>query len=223
MTSINYQIKKDYATIQKEVFTNIVKMLFFRKWILDEENINKIVKKLIENKNDDGIYTTPLDIDLSKNEVYEEEKKKDNFNGKSVALLIIEQKINGKSQTINDFVEKYVNYHKIIVVDSINEKGKQIIMASSGNRFTEVFTEEEFMFCLFEMDGCPEYEILTGAEATQLRESYKMSKKHMPKILTTDFASRQLYLKREQTIRVIRDSKETGKTIVYRLAIQKSA
>lgn len=222
MASINYQIKKDSATIQREIFTNIVKTLFYRKWIKDE-NIKAIVKKLLDNKNDDGIYTIPLDVDLLQVEVYEEDDKSKwkNFNGKSAALLLIPQKITGKSQSISDFISKYDNYHKIIVAEAINEKGRQIVMLSANNKSTEIFTEEEFMFCLFEMDGSPEYEILTTKDADDLRESYKMNKKHMPKILIGDPAARLLYLKRERVVRIIRDSRETGKTISYRLVVQK--
>ena len=176
-------------------------------------------------KNDEGIYNIPIDVDLLQMTVYEEEDKSKwkNFNGKSVGLLLIPQKIAGKSQSINEFVSKYDNLHKIIVAEGINEKGKQIVMMATGNKFTEIFIEEEFMFDLFEIDGSPEYEILTSKESEQIRESYKMGKKHMPKILINDPASKRLYLKREYVVRVIRDSKETGKTITYRLVIQKGS
>jgi DNA-directed RNA polymerase subunit H (RpoH/RPB5) len=222
MTSINFQIKKDSATIQREVLTNIVKMLFNRKWI-SLQNIDKVIKNLVEKKNDEGTYTIPLDVDLLEVPTYEEEDKSKwkNFNGRSVALLIIKQKIAGKSQTVNDFVSKNENSHKIIVADGLNEKAKQLILQSTNNKSIETFIEEEFMFSLFEMDSCPAYEVLTNKEADALRESYKLNKRHMPKILITDPASRHLYLKREQIVRIIRDSRETGKEISYRLVILK--
>ena len=218
-------IRKDSATIQKDILTNVVKMLVDRKWIL-RENISDIVKLLIENKNDEGIYTIKLNVDLFNVPVYEESEDKSewkNFNGKTIALLNIHQKIAGKSQSINDFIAKYNNVHKIIVAEHINEKGKQIVMSATNNKFTEIFIEDEFMLNLLEHESSPKYEVLTIQEADEIKESYKMSKRQTPKMYDTDQAARHLYLKRGQLVRIIRNSEMTGESIAYRLVIHRGS
>src|SRR5207245_167575 len=161
-------------------------------------------KTLFDNRNDEGIYTIKLNVDLVDLSVYEEGEDKTQLkNGKTVAILIIHQKITGKSQTINDFIAKYINYHTIIIAEVINEKRKTIIMTANNNKFTEILTEDQFMLNLLEHEASPKYEILTNKEDDELKESYKVSKRQMPKIYDTDAAIRHLYLKRGQIVRVI--------------------
>jgi DNA-directed RNA polymerase subunit H (RpoH/RPB5) len=222
MTSINYQIYKDSITIQTDIFTNIVKMLQDRKWLL-KENISSATETLLKNKNDEGIYTIKLDTDLLKVDVYEandDKKKWKNFNGKTVAVLLIHQKISGKTPTINDFLTKYSNMHKIIVTESITEKGKQTIMMQTNDKFTEIFTEEEFMLNLFGHILSPAYEVLTNEEAEKVKKEWKMSKRQTPKLFETDKASRHLYIKKGQVVRIIQNSEMTGESIYYRLVIR---
>jgi DNA-directed RNA polymerase subunit H (RpoH/RPB5) len=213
-------IRKDTSTVQKDILTNVVKMLADRKWI-SSENIPDIIKSLFEKKNDEGIYTIKLNVDLLDIAVYEESENKSewkNFNGKN-----IHQKIAGKSQSINDFIAKYNNVHKIIIVENINEKVKQMIMTATNNRFTEIFIEDEFMLNLLEHESSPKYEILTIQEADEIKESYKMSKRQTQKMYDTDQAARHFYLKRGQLVRIIRNSEMTGESVAYRLIIHRGS
>ena len=47
---MNHQIKKDSATIQKEIVTNIMKMLADRNWILSS-NIDKLSSFILQKRN----------------------------------------------------------------------------------------------------------------------------------------------------------------------------
>lgn len=222
MTSINHQIYKDTVTIQTDIFTNIVKMLGDRNWLL-KENIHSVIDSLLKNKNDDGVYTIKLDVDLSQFDVYEaadDKKKWKNFNGKGVAILLIHQKISGKTPTINDFLTKYSNVHKIIITEAITEKGKQTILTQSGDKFAEIFTEEEFMVNLFEHVLSPKYEVLTNEETELLKKERKITFRQMPKIFETDKASRHLYIKKGQVIRIIQNSEMTGESVYYRFVVR---
>lgn len=220
---MNYQIKKDSATIQKEISTNIVKMLADRKWIVPS-NIDKLSLSMVQNKNDDDIYTIKLDNKLLSILTYDpfaDKTKWKNFDDKQVAILFIHQKIVSKSPTISDFIVKYGNVHKIIIVEDISEKGKNIILSSANNMAIEIFTENEMMIHLLEHVCSPRYEILTQEEADNVRESYNMTKRQMPRIYDSDMAVRHFYLKKEQVVRIIRNSELTCENISYRIVVHK--
>jgi DNA-directed RNA polymerase subunit H (RpoH/RPB5) len=221
MASVNYQIMKDSNTVMETVITNIVKMLAYRKWI-DNNSINDIVNELLKSKKDEKIFNIKLTKNLKDIETYEPFENKvewKNFNGNNIYVYLSNQKITGKSQTITDFIAKYLNFHKIIIVDSITEKSRQTL---SSSKFTEVFTEHEFMMNITEHVCCPEFNVLTTQEIEMLLESYCAKRKELPKQYDIDPISRYLYLKRGQVIRIIRNSSITAQSVSYRIIIHKS-
>ena len=222
MTSVNDQIYKDSVTIQNDIFTNIVKMLSDRNW-LKKENIKSIIDSLIKNKNDENIYTLKMDVDLANVEIYEandDKAKWKNFNGNTIAILLIHQKISGKSSIINDFLVKYNNVHKIIVTEGFTEKGRQTIMTQTNDKFTEIFIEDDFMSNLLEHKLSPAYQVLTSQDAEILKEEWKMSKRQTPKMFETDKAAKHFYIKKGQIVRIIQNSEMTGESVYYRLVIR---
>jgi DNA-directed RNA polymerase I, II, and III subunit RPABC1 len=229
MASTNHQIKKDSNTITESVITNIVKMLAYRKWIAegkdteDQDFIKKTVNDLLKSKKEEKIYNIKLQKNLLEVETYEQfENKSDwkNFNGNNVIVFLSNQKITGKSQILLDFISKYNTYHKIIVVDSITEKARQIL---SSGKYTEVFTEIEFMMNITEHVCCPEFTVLKTQEIEELLLSYNAKKKELPKQYDIDPISRYLYLKRGQVVRIVRNSETTGQSVAYRIVVHKGS
>lgn len=220
MSLSSYQIKKDYNTIIETVITNIIKMLAYRGWVSDE-NIKKLVSDILETKKEEKIFNIKLQKNLLNVNTYEPfEEKKDwkNFNSENVIIYLYNQKITGKSQQLLDFINKYNNYHKIIVVESITDKYKQIL---TSNKFIEIFSENEFMINITEHVCCPQFIVLTNEELEECNKSYGVKKKEMQKQFDTDPISRYLFLRRGQAVKIIRNSDVSGNAVSYRIIAHK--
>jgi DNA-directed RNA polymerase subunit H (RpoH/RPB5) len=111
--------------------------------------------------------------------------------------------------------------HKIIIGEEATERGKHLIMQQTNNRCVEVFVENEFLMNLLEHVCSPKYEILTLTEADKMREDYNATKRQMPKMYDNDMASRYFYLKKNQTVRIIRNTENTAESISYRYVVHK--
>jgi DNA-directed RNA polymerase subunit H (RpoH/RPB5) len=224
MSSASYQIRKNTHEISETVITNLVKMLMYRKWLDEKTDIKILVDELFKNRKEEKIYNIKLSQNLLENESYEPfEDKKDKkawgeFNGKNIVVLMTNLKITGKSQNLNDFISKYSNFHKIIIVDSITDKMRQTMTSS---KFIEVFTENELMINITEHVCCPEFTVLKNDELVELLQSYNAKRKDLLKQLDTDPMSKYLFLRRGQAVRVIRNSETTGQSIAYRIIIHK--
>jgi DNA-directed RNA polymerase subunit H (RpoH/RPB5) len=227
MISTDYQIKNNNVTelnsnaIIKNVITNVIKMLIYRKWLNGNSDfIQKLTEDLLNSKKEEKIYNIKLQNNLINIETYEQFEKKTeskNFNGDNVIIFILNQKIMTKSQIITDFISKYNSYHKIIIVESITEKIKQSLLT---NKYTEVFIEKEFLINIMDHVCSPqEVTVLTTVELTDLLLSYNAKKKELPKQYDIDPLSRYLYIKRGQIIRIIRNSEITGQSVAYRIII----
>lgn len=217
-------VKKNIDTVRKTVLTNIIKMFNKRKWI-SNDNLEKEIKQVTEEYNDNNIYKINLDVDLNNVETYYpvdegEEKKFNDLSGKFVMVKLLPQKITSvsKSPIIQEFFTEYKKIHKILIVDSISDKSKNQITAS---KHIEVFSESFFMIDMMELVCSPKYEVLTPTETQLFLESYHLTRKQMKKIYDTDAASYYLFLKKKQIIKIIRDSELTGKSVDYRLVVHR--
>jgi DNA-directed RNA polymerase subunit H (RpoH/RPB5) len=223
MSLANHQIKKDTQTITETVIINLLKMLMYRKWLnLDDKNdIKKLVDELLKSRKEDKIYNIKLTENLINVATYEPFDNKTEwkaFNGNNVVVLLSNLKIAGKSPVLNEFMNKYANFHKIIVVDSITEKARQIL---TSGKFIEIFEENEFMINITEHVCCPEFIVLKNEELENFLESYNAKRKDLLKQLDSDPMSRYLYLRRGQVIRVVRNSETTGQSVAYRIIIHR--
>lgn len=213
-------IKKDVLTIKKTVLTNLVKMIYNRKWISDlDKNINRLLNKI----NDEDIYEIDLDISLKELKTYDpfETNHNEKFNDKKIIIKIYDQHINSisKSQVISDFLFDYQNYHKILIVKGYSDKIRQTLMKS---KYIEIFSEPFLMVNLLEISGSPQYEILTQEEANLVLNEYLAKLTELGKMNDTDPASQYLFLKRKQVVRIIRNSEITGKSVYYRVVVRES-
>jgi DNA-directed RNA polymerase subunit H (RpoH/RPB5) len=221
MSVANYQIKKDTETVNETIITNIVKMLAYRGWV-DEDNIKKISSDLLNLKKEEKIYNIKLKKSLIDVETYEPfENKKDwkNFKSENIIVFIFNQKITGKSQQLTDFINKYNDYHKIIIVESITDKSHQVL---TSGKFIEIFSEVEFMINITEHVCCPQFIVLTNEEADECNKSYNVKKKEMQKQYDSDPISRYLFLRRGQVIRIIRNNTLTAQSVSYRIIVHKA-
>ena len=218
-------VKKDVDTIRETVLTNIVKMLYNRKWIT-EDNLQKQITNIISSHNDDHIYKVFLDVSLSTYPTYdptddESQKKVDiDFEDKIVMIKLLPQKVTSilKSPIITEFISTYKKVHKILIVDGMPFKTKYQI---TSKKYIEVFDEVFFMINLLENTCSPKYEVLTSSECTELLTTYHLSRRQMKLMLDNDPVSLYLFLKKKQIVRIIRDSELTGKAVDYRIVVHK--
>ena len=225
MSSVNYQIRKNSHEIAETVVTNIIKMCIYRKWLDEKSDVNILVDELFKNRKDEKIYNLKLSknlLDVSTYDSFEDKKSNQwkDFNGKNIIIYLSNLKVSGKSQPLNDFISKYPNYHKIIVVESITDK---VRLMMSTSKFTEVFTEPELMLNMTEHVCCPEFTVLENEELNEILQSYNAKRKELPKQFDSDPMSRYLFLKRGQVVRVIRNSETTGQSVAYRIVIHKGS
>lgn len=224
MSSINFQVFMNNSTITKTIITNVVKMLIYRGWIHNNNDISfveNLVNDLIKNKKEETIYNIKLSINLLNYDTYEQmEDKKNwkNFDGTQIYLFLSNQTITGKSQILIDFINKYNKYHKIIIVENITDKAKDTLMK---NDYTEIFIENELMINLSEHIFSSQYIVLNSEEKEQLLKDYHLKKKELPKQHTSDPMSRYLFLKQGQIAKIIRNSQITAQSVYYRIIINK--
>jgi len=208
MTTLKiFQLEKNNEDIRKTVLTNIIKMFTERK-LLKFENLDDNIKKLTSIHSDDYTYT--FNIDNYKDEV-----------DKKYVIKIFNQKITAisKQSGISDFLIKFRDVPKLIIVKSISTKASQHIVNNYPK--TEIFLENELMINLIENILVPKYEILDHEtdDYKTFCEQYTCKKRNIPKIYTNEPMARYYNLKRNDIVRVIRPSETSGESAFYRLAI----
>jgi len=201
---IPIEVNSEY--IKNTVLTNTIKMLTERKLLL-KENEEKNIKKIINTQSDDLIYKVD----------YEVEGKTDK---KYIIIKILNQKITAinKTSPIGEFLNQYKNDDKFVIVKSISNKTKQLVINTYLN--TEIFLEKELMMNLIEHTYIPLHEILSNEESQQIIESYNTRKRDMPKILTNDPIARYYNMQPGQICRILRPSETSGYVPYYRLVIK---
>lgn len=209
MSTLNiFQIEKSFSQIRETLLTNVIKMLTERG-LLNKENLDKNIKKLVNTQSDDYVFY--IDIDNPQNET---EKK--------YLVKIFFQKISSisKQSTIIEFLEKNKDIHKIIIVKSINPKSGDTIVSDYRN--TELFLEHELMLNLRDYDFVPRYQITDETMEnfqTDFCNLYKCKKRNIPKLFVTDPVARYYNLQRGQIVRIIRPSDTSGKSASYRITV----
>lgn len=202
-----FQIEKNNEDTRKIVLTNLIKMLTERK-LLKKENLEKNISNITKIQSDDYSYTITIDN-------YKDESDK------LISVKIFHQKITAisKQSAISEFLIKYKDVPKIIIVKSINTKAIQHI----GNNFTktEIFLETELMINLIDNVLVPQYEIINSESENYKKfcEEYICKKRNIPKILINDPISRYYNLKKGDIIRIIRPSETSINSAFYRLVI----
>lgn len=202
MESILFKIEQNNDDIKKTILTNIMKMLTERK-LLDIDQLNSNIQKIINGISDDNFYTIEL------------------VNKKKYNIKIINQKITAvsKQSNIAEFLEKFSNHHNILVIKEANTKVLQTI--NSDYPETEVFTEPELMINLVDNRDVPKHEVIEkdSPEYKQFFITYLVTKRQMPLIYANDMAARYYNMKKGDVCRITRPSKNAGYVISYRLTV----
>ncbi len=201
--------KSNYQKINM-VKTNIVKMFFHRGYI-KQENLNKYIKKLIENENDEFEYILDLDFETNYNTT---------IKNKKIIIKIFDYKISSinKTSPIGEFITKYNDTYKFIIVENINQKSEKII--SGYQTPCEIFKFSELMLCIVEHILVPKHTVLTKEEGNKVLEEYCAKKRDMPLILTTDPISKFYNMKPDEICKIIRASPLTVETPFYRIVVK---
>ena len=203
-------IEKSFHQKINIIKTNIIKMFNYRGFI-EEKNIEKYKKKLIENNNEDFEYVLELDTDKNVNTT---------IKSKKIVIKIFNYKISSinKSSEIGEFISKYYDDYKFIIVESINSKSEKILMSYQTD--FEIFKIDELMICIVEHVLVPKHEILSQDEGKMVLQEYCARKRDMPLIFSNDPVARYYNMKAGEICRIIRPSVLTGETPFYRIVIK---
>jgi len=206
-------VRKDPEMIRIEVLSNLIKM-FSERGYINRDNIKTNINKIKKPESTD-IYV----INLDKPMLPEGTNANKNFNGKTLAVRIVHQKIVGitKIPVIKEFLDNFPLQHKVFIFTDISDKAKTTLMNVPN---TEVFTEPFLMINLVDHIDSPKYEVISDKEIEELQQSYMLQKKEIPKILTSDPVVSYFNLKRGQVIRIIRSSEQSGFAVAYRIVIK---
>jgi DNA-directed RNA polymerase subunit H (RpoH/RPB5) len=202
-----FQLEKNNDDIKRTILTNVVKMLTERN-LFKPENLEENIKKISSMQSDD--YTFIID-----------KENYDSENNKKIAIKIFHQKITAisKQSNISDFLNKYKDMHKIVIVKSITTKASQFVVNNYPK--TELFLENELMINLIDNVFVPRYENLDyeSDDYKNFFSDFQCKKRNMPRLYQNDPLARYYNLKRNDIVRIIRPSETSGESPFYRLVI----
>lgn len=135
---------------------------------------------------------------------------------KDYVIKIIFQKVTslGKPSTIIDFLDKYKNAHKIIVVGGYNASTAEDLHKQPN---VELFLVDDLMSDVVTHELQPRFELLSQAEMDALKKEYNITNKQFMKLERADPVTKYFNLKRDDIIRIIRPSPTAVRGITYRI------
>ncbi len=203
-------IEKSHHQQLNDVKTNLIKMLTNRGFIL-KENEQKIIDKIIKDNNDDQEYIIQLDNESN----YNTEIKK-----KRIYVKIFDYKITSinKNSQIGEFISKYNDEYKILIVQDINQKSENII--ESYETQSEVFKIINLMLNIVDHTLVPQHIVLTKEQSEEVLEAYRAKKRDMSLIRTTDAVAKYYNMKPGEIVKIIRPSVLVCEAPVYRLVVK---
>ena len=190
----------DQTDIELSVLSTIIKMLIDRKWIDDYDIFYNMVTK--NNVIRDNLNL--IDITTIEN------------NDLKIAIKFYKSKLNTikNDKDIENFINSYITYHKIIIVNDITSKAEKQIIDFKN---LEIFKINEVIKNIAEHHLVPKHKLLSKEEGNQVLNEYKLKKKDMGRICIDDPMVRYLYAKKNDIIQIIRPSVYSGYSTYYRL------
>ncbi len=201
-TPQSHQIEKSDEDIRKTVLVNIIKMITERG-ILKYEDMEKNIGNILSQQSDEFIYKIKPENHLQ------------------IVIKLYSTKIASINKTSNiyDFLSKHNEHHKIIVTKEINDNNIKNIKSTFPR--TEIFAENTLMVNLLDNEFVSPYEII--AQDTELYKSffedYKLKKKGMAIIYTSDMMALYYNLKKNDMVKIVRPSESTGLSPSYRIVV----
>ena len=203
-----FQTEKNNEDIKNIILKNITKMLTERG-LLDKKNLNKNIEQLIKTKSDDNTFTIKVDYPTNPNQ-------------KMIAIKITHHKITAitKQPMINDFINKYKNMHKIIVIKDINLKAEQYITSKKENeQIIEIFKEYEFLLNIVDHVDVPKYKVYkpNSPQYQEFFEDYNTKKQQIARLQVSDPLARYYNVQVGDLVKIIKKSSTTCKSYNFRL------
>ena len=194
------------------VKTNIIKMLSDRGFI-EPQNVDGYIKMLTDNDEDtDMEFQINLDNDTNYNT---------HIPNKVVYVKFFDQKIISvsKNSPIGNFITKYFNDYKIIIVDNINPKTEQTI--NNYKTQTEIFKFKSLVNRVITHHLVPKHEVLTDEEKINFQNEFNVEDKDLPLIYSSDAVAKYYNVKQGNVCKITRMSKVSGEAIFYRICVNK--
>ena len=203
-------IEKSHHQQLNDIKTNIIKM-FVNRGFIKEDNFNKYVKKFISDENDDMEYTIMVDAENNYNTT---------IKNKKIIIKMLDYKISSvnKNSPIGEFLSKYHDEYKLLVVENINQKSEKII--SHYKTACEIFKTAELKICIVDHILVPKHFVLTQEESKIVLETYNAKKKDMPLISSTDPVARYYNMKADDICKIERASVMTCTAPFYRIVVK---
>ncbi len=203
-------VELSFATQISNVKTNIIKMLVNRGFI-NKENEDNYIKKLVENsENNEMEYIINIDNDKNYNT---------EILNKRIYIKFFDYKIMSVSANspISNFIAKYFNEYKILIVDGINAKTELTIKNYKSQ--TEIFIIERLKKNIIEHTFIPQHIVLSQENGEKVRNAYCALKKDLPLILSNDPIAKYYNMKLGDVCKIIRLSKVSGRAFMYRICV----
>lgn len=203
-------IEKSQHQQLNDIKTNIIKM-FKNRGFIKEENVDKYIKKFISDENDDMEYTINLDLESNYNTT---------IKNKKVFIKILDYKISSvnKNSPVGEYLSKYADEYKFLVVENINQKSEKII--SSYKTACEIFKITELKINVVDHNLVPKHIVLTQEEAKFVLETYNAKKKDMPLISSSDPIARYYNMHPDNICKIERPSVMTCTVPFYRIVVK---
>ena len=200
---LNIEIKGNEKN--KIILTNVVKMLTNRNNVLKPENLDKNIKKLVDQMDENLLFSIKSDYDEN---VYN--------------IKIHYQKLTTikKVTSIEEFVIKNKKSKKILILNSINNKVYNQLMQYKN---IEVFFDYELMINLVDLNLIPKHHLLTEEEKEVYINAYQHNLKNnfkgMSRMFVSDPVSRYYNMKAGDIVKITRPSVTSGYSIFYRRVV----
>ena len=203
-------IEKSHHMQLSDIKTNIIK-IFKNRGYIKEENVDKYIKKFISDENDDMEYILVLDNDTNYNTT---------IKNKKVYIKIFDYKISSvnKNSPIGEFLSKYNEEYKFLVVETINQKSEKII--SHYKTACEIFKIADLKINIVDHILVPKHIVLTQEESKLVLQNYNARKKDMPLISSTDPVARYYNMKPDDICKIERPSIMTCTVPFYRIVVK---
>ena len=142
------------------------------------------------------------------------------LNGKKINIYILNHDLKNISagSTVDDYLNKNIDYHKFLIVKSFTKKTYTQIIHEYKN--SEIFLIDDFLEDIPAKEFIPEHHLLNSEEKKELLESFGLNE--LGRIYNTEIISRYYGAKIDDIFRIIRPNISSGTSIAYRLVINGS-
>ena len=203
-------IEKSHYHQLSDIKSNIIKM-YVNRGFIKEENFNKYVKKFVSDENDDMEYISNVDVESNYNTT---------IKNKKIFIKMLDYKISSvnKNSPVGEFLSKYHDEYKLLVVENINQKSEKSIL--HYKTACEIFKIAELKICIVDHIIVPKHVVLTEEESKIVLETYNAKKKDMPLISSTDPIARYYNMKADNICKIERASVMTCAAPFYRIVVK---